>query len=84
MEGDKPRLNPIWKYDPTKDNVEETGVPSKFRETLCASAGIRPADYEAAVQMREQILIDLMNQGVRGIEQVTKVFQSYYSAQRKH
>lgn len=84
MEGDKPRLNPIWKYDPSKDTIVETGVPSKFRETLCEVAGIRPADFEAAVQMREQIICDLLNKGVRGIEQVTKVFQSYYSANRRN
>ena len=82
MEGNKPRLNPIWKYDPATDSIVETGVPSKFRETLCASAGIRASDFEAAIQMREQILLDLQAQGVRSIEQVTKVFQSYYSANR--
>ena len=77
-------MNPIWKFDPSKDAIVETGVPSKFRETLCAVAGIRPADFEAAVQMREQIICDLLNKGVRGIEQVTKVFQSYYSANRNN
>jgi len=82
MEGNKPRLNPIWKYEPANDSIVETGVPSKFRETLCASAGIRASDFEAAIQMREQILLDLQSQGVRSIEQVTKVFQSYYSANR--
>ena len=82
MEGNKPRLNPIWKYEPAHDAIVETGVPSKFRETLCASAGIRPSDFEAHVQQREQILLDLQAQGVRGIEQVTKVFQSYYSSNR--
>tara|TARA_B110000014_G_C19702557_1_gene367751 strand:- start:163 stop:525 length:363 start_codon:yes stop_codon:yes gene_type:complete len=82
MEGDKPRLNPIWKYEPTHDAIVETGVPSKFRETLCASAGIRPSDFEAAIQQREQILLDLQAQGVRSIEQVTKVFQSFYSSKR--
>ena len=82
MEGNKPRLNPIWKYDPASDAIVETGVPSKFRETLCSSAGIRASDFEAAIQMREQILLDLQSQGVRSIEQVTKVFQSYYSANR--
>lgn len=80
MEGDKPRLNPIWKYDPARDTIVETGVPSKFRETLCAAAGIKPADFEAHIQHREQILVDLAKRGVRGIEQVTKVVQSFYSA----
>jgi flagellar protein FlaI len=82
MEGNKPRLNPIWKYEPSTDKIVETGVPSKFRETLCSSAGIRASDFEAAIQMREQILIDLQAEGRRSIEDVTKIFQSYYSASR--
>ena len=44
--------------------------------------GLSPEDSEAHIQQREQILIDLHAQGVRGIEQVTKVFQSYYSSNR--
>ena len=82
MEGEKPRLNPIWKYNPATDEIEETGVPSKFRETICAAAGIRPSDFEAHVQERERILRDLQARDVRGIEQVTKVFQSFYSVHR--
>ena len=28
MEGTKPRLNVIWKYNPANDRIEETGIPS--------------------------------------------------------
>ncbi|HIF90220.1 MAG TPA: CpaF family protein, partial [Candidatus Poseidoniales archaeon] len=35
MEGDKPRLNIIWKYNAATDQIEETGIPSKLRETIC-------------------------------------------------
>ena len=35
MEGDKPRLNAIWKYNAATDRIEETGIPSKMRETIC-------------------------------------------------
>ena len=79
MEGDRPRLNPVWKYDPATDTISETGVPSKLREMICASAGIRPADFEAHVRQREQILLDLIDRGVRDMESVSKVVQSYYA-----
>ena len=37
MEGDKPRLNVIWKYNAASDQIEETGIPSKLRETIYCS-----------------------------------------------
>ena len=40
MEGDKPRLNAIWKYNASTDQIEETGIPSKLRETICNAAGV--------------------------------------------
>ena len=40
MEGDKPRLHAIWKYNAATDAIEETGIPSKMRETICTAAGI--------------------------------------------
>ena len=79
MEGDRPRLNPIWKYDPVKDLTLETGVPSKLRELICSAAGLKPADFEAHVRQREKILKDLDARGIRDIESVTKVIQSFYS-----
>ena len=30
MEGEKPRLNAIWKYNAATDQIEETGIPSKL------------------------------------------------------
>ena len=81
MEGDRPRLNPIWKYDPAKDITTSTGVPSKLREMICSAAGCRPADFDAHIRQREQILNDMMSRGIRDIETVTKIIQTYYSRQ---
>ncbi len=81
MEGDRPRLNPIWKYDPTTDTTTPTGVPSKLREMICSAAGLRPADFDAHVRQREQILNDMLSRGIRDIETVTKIIQTYYSRQ---
>jgi len=81
MEGERPRLNPIWKYDPATDETTPTGVPSKLREMICSAAGCRPADFEAHVRQREQILNDMLTRGIRDIETVTKIIQTYYSSQ---
>ena len=42
MEGDKPRLNAIWKYNAATDQIEET-IPSKASERICDAPGITPA-----------------------------------------
>jgi flagellar protein FlaI len=81
MEGDRPRLNPIWKYDPATDKTTPTGVPSKLRELICAALGCRPADFEAHIRQREKILQDMINRGVRDIESVTQIIQTFYSRQ---
>ena len=79
MEGDKPRLNAIWKYNAATDTIEETGIPSKMRETICTAAGITPAQFEQHVKQREQILADMLRRDIRDIETVTKVIQGYYA-----
>ena len=79
MEGDKPRLNAIWKYNAATDEIEETGIPSKMRETICTAAGITPAQFEQHVRQREQILADLLNRDIRDIDTVTKVIQGFYA-----
>ena len=80
MEGDKPRLNAIWKYDAAKDEIVETGIPSKFREIVCDAAGATPAEFEQHVQQRMQILNDLVNRDITDIATVTKVIQGFYSS----
>ncbi len=79
MEGDTPRLNPIWKYDAGQGKIVETGVPSKVREIICAAKGCTPADFEAIVRQKEQILTDLVNREIRDIESVTRVIQTYHA-----
>jgi flagellar protein FlaI len=80
MEGDKPRLNAIWKFDPANNEIVETGIPSKLRETICDAAGISPAEFEQHVQQRMQILKDLVKRDITDIQTVTKVIQGFYSS----
>ena len=80
MEGDKPRLNAVWKYNAATGKIEETGIPSKLRETICKAAGITPAQFEQHIKQREQILADLLRRDIRDIETVTKVVQGFYAS----
>lgn len=79
MEGDKPRLNAIWKFNPQTGQVEETGIPSKLRENICKAAGITPADFENNVIQRMDILKGLVDRDISDIQTVTKVFQGFYA-----
>ncbi|MDA0878032.1 MAG: ATPase, T2SS/T4P/T4SS family [archaeon] len=79
MEGDKPRLNAIWKYNANTDEIEETGIPSQFRERICNAAGITPEVFEQHVRQREAILADLQQRDIRDIQTVTSIIQNFYA-----
>jgi len=81
MEGDKPRLNAIWKYNAATDQIEETGIPSKLRETICSAAGVTPDVFEKHVSQRQQIIENLLERDVRDIATVTQVIQNFYASQ---
>ena len=42
MEGDKPRLNAIWKYNAATDQIEETGIPSKLESASVTQPASHP------------------------------------------
>ena len=79
MEGDKPRLNAIWKYDAARDEIVETGIPSQFRERICNAAGVTPEVFEEHVQQRMAILADLQRRDIRDIQTVTSIIQNFYA-----
>ena len=80
MEGDKPRLNIIWKYNAATDQIEETGIPSKLREIICAAAGVSPDVFERHVSQRQKILEDLAHRDIHDIQTVTQVIQNFYAS----
>ena len=79
MEGDKPRLNAIWKYDAARDEIVETGIPSQFRERICNAAGVTPEVFEQHIQQRMEILADLQRRDIRDIQTVTSIIQNFYA-----
>ena len=83
MEGSKPRLNTIWKYNASTDQIEETGIPSNLREVICRAAGVTPDIFEKHVNQRQQIIEDLIARDITDIQSVTTVIQNFY-AQSHH
>jgi flagellar protein FlaI len=79
MEGDKPRLNAIWKYDAAADEIKETGIPSKLREKICDAAGVTPAEFEKHVQQRMEIIRNMLKREISDIQTVTQIIQGFYS-----
>ncbi len=83
LEKGKPRLNTIFTWDPHTDKMVPTGIPSKLREKICASAGISTAEYEAIRANRKEIIEYLVANNYRDINTVSEVIQNYYDRIKK-
>ena len=78
LEGDKPRLNTIFRWDQNKGALVETGVPSKLRERIARGAGVSPAKFDEMARNRQKIIETLIERNISDISQVTRVVQNYY------
>ena len=79
LEGSKPRLNTLFKWNGQSNQLEETGVPSKLRERISKAAGVAPRQFDEMAQNRQKILESLVQRNIDDIEQVSTVVQNYYA-----
>jgi len=79
LEGSKPRLNTLFKWNGQTNKLEETGVPSKLRERISKAAGVPPRQFDEMAQNRQKILESLVQRGYNDINQVSTVVQNYYA-----
>ncbi|HIF37576.1 MAG TPA: CpaF family protein, partial [Marine Group III euryarchaeote] len=79
LEGDKPRLNTLFKWNGQTNKLEETGVPSKLREKISKAAGVTPRQFDEMAQNRQKILESMVQRGITDINQVSTVIQNYYA-----
>ena len=79
LEGSKPRLNSLFKWNGQSNQLEETGVPSKLRERISKAAGVAPRQFDEMAQNRQKILESLVQRNIDDIEQVSTVVQNYYA-----
>ena len=78
LEGDKPQLSRIFKWNPRADAVESTGVPSKIKRTIAEFSGMSGNDIEIEIEKRAAVLEWMKRQGIRNIFEVGRVIQEYY------
>ena len=79
LEGSKPRLNTLFKWNGQSNQLEETGVPSKLRERISKAAGVAPRQFDEMAQNRQKILESLVQRNIDDIGQVSTVVQNYYA-----
>ncbi|NIM22355.1 MAG: CpaF family protein, partial [Candidatus Latescibacteria bacterium] len=78
LEGGKPQLSRIFKWDPRTDMVESTGVPSKIKRTIAEFSGMSGSDIEIEIEKRAAVLEWMKHQGMRNIFEVSGIIQEYY------
>ena len=79
LEGNKPRLNTLFKWNGQTNQLVETGVPSKLRERIAKAAGVSPRQFDEVAQNRQKILESMLQRGMSDIKQVSTVVQNYYA-----
>ena len=78
IEGESIQLNKLYKYDPAKDELESTGVPSRFIAELAHHTGMSIAELEVEKEKRKLILDWMIEKGIRGIEKVGHYIRQFY------
>ncbi len=78
LEGGKPQLSRVFKWNPRTDTVEPTGVPSKFKRTIAEFSGLSGRDVEIELEKRAAVLEWMRTRGIRNLFEVGKIIQEYY------
>ncbi|NJE08417.1 CpaF family protein [Thermococcus sp. M39] len=78
MEGESIQLNKLYKYDPAKDELIDTGVPSRFMNILAQHTGLSLLELEAEKEKRKIILEWMIEKGIRSIEEVGHYIRQFY------
>nr|WP_206205279.1 CpaF family protein [Thermococcus sp. GR6] len=78
VEGENIQLNKLYKYDPAKDELVPTGVPSKTLNALAHHTGMSMAELELEKEKRKIILDWMVEQGIRSIEKVGYYIRQFY------
>ncbi len=78
MEGESIQLNKLYKYDPVKDELVSTEVPSRFMNELARHTGISMVELELEREKRKIILEWMMERGIRSIKDVSHYIRMFY------
>ncbi|AEK73290.1 type II/IV secretion system ATPase [Thermococcus sp. 4557] len=78
IEAESVQLNKLYKYDPAKDELVPTGVPSRTLNTLSHHTGMSVSELELEKEKRKIILDWMVEQGIRSIEKVGHYIRQFY------
>ena len=78
IEGESVQLNKLYKYDPAKDELIPTGVPSRTLNTLAHHTGMSISELEFEKEKRKIILDWMIEKGIRSIEKVGYYIRQFY------
>jgi flagellar protein FlaI len=78
FEAGKVQLSRIYSWNPRKDALETTGVPSRIKNTMADFSGLNGSDIEIEMEKRAAVLEWMGQKGLRNIFEVGKVIQDYY------
>ncbi|MCD6372058.1 MAG: CpaF family protein [Thermococcus sp.] len=78
IEGDHVQLNKLYKYDPAKDELVPTGVPSRVLNTLAHHTGLTIRELELEKEKRKVILDWMVEKGIRSIQEVGYYIRQFY------
>lgn len=78
FEEGKVQLSRIYKWNPRRDALEPTGVPSRIKYTMAEFSGLSGSDIEIELEKRAAVLEWMGQKGIRNIFDVGMVIQEYY------
>ena len=77
VENDKPTIQTIYVRDPAKDELAATGIPSNYLHMLSKYLGVSKDAVDEELRQRQNILKEMTEKGVRRIDEVCAITQSY-------
>ena len=83
IEGESVQLNTIYKYNPAKDELYPTGVPSRFLNQLAEHTGLTMEELLEERRKREVVLQWMVEKGIRSIEEVGHYIREFYIDQEE-
>jgi len=72
-------LNTVYQWNPKKDLVEPTGVPSVGKQRLAKLKGLDIRDIDGEIEKRRKLLEYMVKNKIRRIDDVAKIVQRYYA-----
>lgn len=78
IEAESVQLNKLYKYDPAKDELVPTGVPSRFMNILSQHTGLTLSELEIEKEKRKIVLEWMVEKGVRSVHDVGEYIRQFY------